>query len=111
MLMRVDRWDAQKDGAISELAMRHKLQALGYEAVAREYPAGAIMSRQSDGRPRIQAVVTGLIKVTIDNEAAILSAGDLVFIPAYAVPRVEVLGPLRATCLEGVLPPPPSALL
>lgn len=111
MLMRVERWEAQKDGAFSETAMLHKLRALGAEPIAREYPTGAIMSRRGDSRQRVHAVVAGLIKITINSEAAILSAGDIAFVPPDAVPRIEVLGPSRASCFEAALPPPPSALL
>jgi quercetin dioxygenase-like cupin family protein len=105
MLMRVDRWDVRRDGPFSETAMLHKLRSFGYEPLTHEYPAGAIMSRQADSRQRIQAVISGLIKVTIDGEAAILRAGDLVVVPRDTLPRVEVLGPSRATCLEAALGP------
>ena len=104
MQMRVDRWDVRRDGPFTETALLHKVRALGYDPVTRAYPAGAMIAPQPDARPRIQAVVAGLIKVTINSEAAILSAGDLVFVPAQAAPRVEILGPLGATCVESVLP-------
>ena len=41
------------------------------------------------------------MKVTVNNDAAILSAGDLVFVAADATPRIEILGPVGATCFEG----------
>jgi len=47
-------------------------------------------------------VVSGLLKVTIDRESAILTAGDLVFVPRGVVRRLEVVGPSPARCLEGV---------
>lgn len=104
MQMRVDRWDVRRDGPFTETALLHKVRALGYDPVTRAYPAGAMMSPQPDPRPRIQAVVSGLIKVTINSEAAILSAGDLVFVTPDAAPRLEILGPVGATCVESVLP-------
>jgi quercetin dioxygenase-like cupin family protein len=105
MMMRVERWDVRRDGAFNEAALLHKLRAFGCEPATRAYPAQAIISPQTDRRPRIHAVVSGLIKVTIDSEAAILSAGDLVFVPAEATPRLEILGPVSATCLEASLGP------
>jgi quercetin dioxygenase-like cupin family protein len=101
--MRVDRWDVRADGAFSEAALLHKVRALGCEPAARAYPAQAIMSPQTDRRPRVHAVVSGLMKVTINNESAILSAGDIVFVPADATPRIEILGPVSATCFEASL--------
>jgi quercetin dioxygenase-like cupin family protein len=105
MMMRVERWDVQTDGAFNEAALLHKVRALGCEPVARAYPAQAITSPQTDRRPRVHAVISGLMKVTINNEAAILSAGDLVFVPADATPRIEILGPVSATCFEASLDP------
>lgn len=102
LLMRIDRWDVRRDGALSEPALQQKLQALGYTATGRIYPAGAVVSAQTDTRERIQAVARGLIKVTIDGEAAILTAGDVIFVPRGAVRRIEVIGSAAAHCLEAV---------
>lgn len=102
LLMRIDRWDVRRDGVLSEAALLQKLEALGYQAVSRNYPAGAIVSAQTDARERIQAVARGLIKVTIDGESAILTAGDVVFVPRGAVRRVEVIGSSAAQCIEAV---------
>lgn len=102
LLMRIDRWDVRRDGALSESALDQKLHALGYESTSRMYPAGAVVSAQTDTRERIQAVARGLIKVTIDGESAILTAGDVVFVSRGAVRRVEVIGSSAAHCLEAV---------
>jgi quercetin dioxygenase-like cupin family protein len=102
LLMRIDRWDVRRDGALSEAALDKKIQSQGYEGGLRIYPAGAMVSAQTDGRERIQGVVRGLIKVTIDGESAILTAGDVVFVPRGAVRRVEVIGSAAAHCLEAI---------
>ena len=99
-LTRIDRWDPRLDGALSEAALQQKLESLGYQPGARLYTAGAIVSPQADPRERIQAVARGLIKVTIDGESAILTAGDVVFVPCGAVRRIEVIGGAPAHCLE-----------
>ncbi|HEX6974092.1 MAG TPA: cupin domain-containing protein [Vicinamibacterales bacterium] len=102
LLMRIDRWDVRRDGALSEPALHQKVRALGYEPAARLYPAGAIVSAPTDDRDRVQAIARGLVKVTIDGESAILTAGDIVFVPRGAVRRVEVVGSAPAHCLEAV---------
>jgi len=38
--------------------------------------------------------------VTIDEEPAILTAGDMVFIPPRAARRIEVVGTTSAFCFE-----------
>ena len=102
LLMRMERWDARRDGPLSETALQQKLESRGYQVSARSYPAGSAGAGQADRGEGIQAVVTGLLKVTIEGESAILTAGDLVFVPRGAVRRLEVVGPSPALCLEGV---------
>ena len=103
LLMRIERWDVRRDGPFNEAALLLKLQGLGYQASPRTYPAGAIAAPQTDTRERIEAVVTGLIKLTIDGESAILTSGDVGFIPRGACRRLEVVGTSAAYCLEAVL--------
>jgi len=102
LLMRIERWDARRDGPLSETALQHKLDSRGYQVSARTYPAGTVVAAQAGLDEGIQAVVSGLLKVTIDRESAILTAGDLVFVPRGVVRRLEVVGPSPARCLEGV---------
>ena len=102
LLMRIERWDVRRDGPLSEAALRQKLGRLGYEAGPRAHPPGPVAGVQIDSRERVQAVLAGLIKVTIDGEAAILTAGDVVFVPRGAVRRLEAVGTAAASCLEAV---------
>lgn len=101
-LMRIERWDVRRDGPMSQAALEQKLRALGYQAVLRSYPAGAIAAAQTDTRERIEAVISGLTKVTIDGESVILSEGDIVFIPGGGSRRLEVVGTSPASCLEAI---------
>jgi quercetin dioxygenase-like cupin family protein len=100
LLMRIERWNVRRDGPLSQATLEQKLKALGYEAVPRTYPAGSIASAQTASRERIEGVVSGLIKVTIDGESAILTAGDIVFVPRGAARRLDVDGTTTAYCLE-----------
>jgi hypothetical protein len=102
LLMRIERWDVRRDGPLTQAALEHKVRALGYDPVARNYPAGSIVAPPPDARERVDAVVSGLIKVTIEGESAILTAGDLVFVPHGAARRLEVVGTAPAFCLEAV---------
>jgi mannose-6-phosphate isomerase-like protein (cupin superfamily) len=99
--MRIDRWDVRRDGPLSEAALQHKVQSLGFVAGARVYPTGSMVAAQPDPRERIHAVVSGLVKITIDGESAIVTAGDIVFVPEGAVRRLEVIGNSAARCFEG----------
>jgi mannose-6-phosphate isomerase-like protein (cupin superfamily) len=100
--MRIDRWDVRRDGPLTEAALEQKIRARGYEPDFRTYPAGAIVAPPPDAHERVDAVVSGLIKVTIEGESAILTAGDLVFVPHGATRRLEVVGAAPAHCLEAI---------
>lgn len=108
VLMRIERWDPRRDGALNESALRQKIEARGYRVTVRTYPPGAVAAAQSDDRERLDAVASGLLKVTLDGESAILTAGDVVYIPRGAVRRVEVVGASPAHCLEAVYQGDPS---
>jgi quercetin dioxygenase-like cupin family protein len=80
-----------------------KLRTLGYEPLPRPLASGAIASARVHRRDRLEAVLAGLLKVTIDGESAILTAGDIVFIPAGADRRLEAVGTSPVQCLEAVM--------
>ena len=61
-----------------------------------------MIAAETDPLERVQAVGYGLVKVTIDGESAILTAGDVVFVPSGAVRRVEVIGSSPAHCFDAV---------
>jgi quercetin dioxygenase-like cupin family protein len=102
VLMRIERWDPRRDGPFNEAALRQKIEARGYRVSERTYPPGAIAAAQSVDEERLDAVASGLLKVTLDGESAILTAGDMVYVPRGAVRRVEVVGTSPVYCLEAV---------
>ncbi len=103
LLVRIERWDARRDGALTETALQRKLKGFGYEPLPRLNPAGVIASARVHRCDRLEAVLAGLLKVTIDGESAILAAGDIAFIPAGAVSRIEPVGTSPVQCLEAVM--------
>lgn len=100
--MRIERWDLRRDGPLKEMAVRQKLESRGYAVSSRHYPAGAMAAAHTEEHERADALVSGLLKITLDEESAILMSGDIVFIPRGTMRRVEVLGPSPAHCLEAV---------
>ena len=99
-LTRIERWDVRRDGPLTEASLQRKIEMLGFEVTTRTYPAGVALTTTADPRYCIEGVVRGLVKLTIDGEPAILTAGDLAFVPRGAVRRLEVVGSSTALCLE-----------
>lgn len=100
--MRIERWEPGRDGPFSEPSMRRKLESRGYLHSERTYPAGAVAAAQPASQDRVEAVVSGMVKMTVGGEAAILAAGDLVIVPRGEIRRLEVVGPAPARCFEGI---------
>jgi len=101
-LIRIERWDVRRDGPLSQTALEQKVRALGYEPTLRTYPAGAIAAAQAGATESVEAVVSGLVKITLDGESAILTAGDIIFVPRGCARRLEVVGTSPAYCLETI---------
>ncbi len=102
LLMQVNRWDQRSDGPLTEAALQQKLKTLGYDPLPRSNPAGAIVSARVHHRDRAEAVIAGLLKVTINEESVILTAGDSVFVPKGAPRRIEPVGSAPVLCIEAV---------
>jgi quercetin dioxygenase-like cupin family protein len=103
--MRIERWDARRDGPVTESALRKKVENYGYKVSTLAWPGGTIVPAQAHIVERADAVVTGIIKLTLDGESAILTAGDIVYVPKGVVRRVEVVGSYPAHCLEAIYSP------
>jgi quercetin dioxygenase-like cupin family protein len=101
-VMRIERWDPRRDGPVTEAALRRKVQSCGYEVSSFAWPAGTVVPAQANDRERLDAVVAGIVKVTLDGESAILTAGDIVYVPRGAIRRVEVVGSATAHCLDAI---------
>jgi len=101
-VMRIQRWDPRRDGPVTEASVRHKVESIGYQVSRYAWPAGTVVPSQTQDRERVDAVVTGIVRITLDGESAILTAGDIVFVPRGAVRRVEVVGSATAHCLDAV---------
>jgi quercetin dioxygenase-like cupin family protein len=100
--MRIERWDPRRDGALSEAALRLKLETRGYEVSTCNWPVGTAAGPEAHPRERIDAVVSGLVRITIDEESAILTAGDLVFVPRGAIRSIQVVGASPAQSFDAV---------
>jgi len=100
--MRIERWDPRLDGVFTPLALQQKLEALGYVVSTCDWAAGTVIPEDVQQHERVGGVAAGLLKFTVDDESAILIAGDIVFVPRGAVRRIEVVGSSPAQCLDAV---------
>jgi len=100
--MRIDRWDMRHDGPVTETALKQKVAARGYDVSTFAWPAGTVVPAQKQDQDRVDAIVGGIVKITLDGEEVILTAGDMVYVPRGSFRRIEVVGPNTAHCIDAV---------
>ena len=99
-LMRIDRWDSRRDGPLTEDALRQKLERHGYRVSSHTWAAGTILPAGPQQTDVAHAVASGIVKLTLDGEIAILTSGDVVYMSRGAVRRIEVIGSAPVCCFE-----------
>lgn len=100
--MRVEHWNPEKDGVLSEQAMRRKLEQLGYRATRYTYVPGTFFPAHTHSVDKIDAVLSGNFRIAIGKESVVLAAGDFIHVPAGAEHSAEVIGNQAVVSLDGV---------
>jgi quercetin dioxygenase-like cupin family protein len=101
-ILRIDRWDPSREGRVTEAALRRKVQSCGYDVSSVAWPPGTIVPAQTQRRERADAVLAGMLRITLDGESAILTPGDIVHVPRGAVRLLEVVGSRSAHGLYAI---------
>ncbi len=90
--MKIESWDAERDGPLSEAALRRKLDRRGYRVSRYVYPPGTHFPDHSHGVDKIDAVLSGRFRMRMGDDEAILEAGDCLAVPRGVVHSAEVVG-------------------
>ncbi len=99
---RVERWDRERDGKPTEAALRRRLEGRGYRASRYVYPPGTVFPDHTHAVDKIDAVVSGRFRLTVEGEEFILEAGDALAVPRGVVHRAEVVGDEPVVSLDAV---------
>ncbi len=100
--VRVNRWDIQRDGLLSEETLRRKIEALGYEVTRYVYPPGTVFETHTHEVDKIDAVLSGCFRVTLLGLSVLLEPGDAVHVPRGMPHQAEVVGPEPVVSLDAV---------
>ena len=101
-MMKLDRWNPDDDETLSEATLREKLQKLGYRVSRYVYPPGTAFPTHSHDVDKVDAVLSGEFRITMDGESVVLGAGDSVQVPRGAEHSAEVIGDPAVVSLDGV---------
>jgi mannose-6-phosphate isomerase-like protein (cupin superfamily) len=100
--MQVERWNFERDGPLSELGLRRKLEGLGYRVSRYIYPPGTYFPMHAHATDKIDAVVSGHFRITMGAEQVLLGAGDAVYVPSGVEHSAEVVGENAVASLDAV---------
>ena len=100
--MKLEHWDTQRDGALSETVMRDKLVTLGYRVTRYIYPPGTVFGDHSHSVDKIDGVLSGRFRMRMQGETVVLEAGDLLWVPKNVVHSAEVVGVDAVVSLDAV---------
>jgi quercetin dioxygenase-like cupin family protein len=100
--MQVERWNPERDGPISEAAMRRKLEARGYAVSKYVYPPGTYFPPHTHAVDKIDGVLAGRFRLSMEGRSVILEAGDLLEVPKGVVHEAEVVGDEPVISLDAV---------
>ncbi len=100
--MRVERWNSEGDGPLSEQALRRKLERLGYSVSRYTYPPDTSFPPHTHAQDKIDAVISGRFRIRMGADEVVLEAGDAVWVPRGAEHSAEVVGAQPVVSLDAV---------
>ena len=100
--MQVEHWDEATDGKLSESAMRKKMQQRGYQVTRYVYPLGTHFPDHTHGIDKIDGVLSGRFRMTMNGQSIVLQAGDCLVVPKGVVHSAEVVGAEAVVSLDAV---------
>jgi quercetin dioxygenase-like cupin family protein len=100
--MKVERWDPARDGELSESALRSKLEKLGYAVSRYVYPPGTYFPDHTHAVDKIDAVISGIFRITTPEGVADLRAGDAIHVLRGTVHSAEVISSENVVSLDAV---------
>lgn len=100
--VRLEHWDPA-DGPLTEKRMMRLLEGEGYEVAAYAYREGTVFSEHEHTQDKCDAVLEGILRITVGGDAYELKAGDRLYLPAGARHSAEVVGRKTVLSLDGTL--------
>lgn len=100
--MEVEKWNTERDGPLPEKTLRQKLEQRGYRVTRYVYPPGTSFPDHTHGIDKLDAVLSGRFRMTMEGQEVILEAGDCLAVPRGAVHSAEVIGDESVVSLDAI---------
>ena len=100
--MQIEHWDEARDGALTEINMRRKLENRGYSVSRYVYPPGTYFPEHDHAVDKIDGVLSGRFRMSLQGGRIVLEAGDLLVVPKHVFHSAEVVGDEAVVSLDAV---------
>jgi quercetin dioxygenase-like cupin family protein len=100
--VQIEHWDEIRDGVLSEDNMRRKLLGRGYAVSRYVYPPGTFFPEHEHAVDKIDGVLSGRFRLTLQGREVILEPGDCLTVPRGALHSAEVVGNDPVISLDAV---------
>lgn len=97
-------WDTTADGKPTESAIKSKMLKLGCVSIDRyEYPVGCHFPTHTHGYDKLDAVISGELKIEMDGKEFLLKSGDMVKVTKHKKHAATVVGSIPCLSFDGTL--------
>jgi mannose-6-phosphate isomerase-like protein (cupin superfamily) len=97
---RLEHWHPS-DGPITEKRVMGLMESEGYEVASYAYREGTVFSAHEHTQDKCDAVLQGVLRVTVGSETFDLGPGDRLYLPAGTRHSAQVLGNVTVVSLDG----------
>lgn len=80
--------------------IKKDLRERGYNLYVYSYPAGMVFPPTAHAYAKIHIVLSGSIRITLNDEIHELKSGDRLMVPAHQPHSAEVLGEMPVVCID-----------
>ncbi|MDH5656048.1 MAG: cupin domain-containing protein [Spirochaetia bacterium] len=99
----IDKWDTETFGELTEENMRAVMKGRSCYINRYVYSPGTYFPPHTHSVDKIDGVLSGEFKMTMNGKEVILKAGDMLFVPAGEVHSAEVMGNRPVVSLDGII--------
>lgn len=99
---KVEHWNTEQDGLLSEAALIKKLETMGYFCTTYIYPPGTFFDDHTHAVDKIDAVLKGRFSIGMGGKMITLEAGDWIHVPCGALHNARVIGNENVVSIDAI---------
>lgn len=96
----MERWHPG-DGELTERRLMRLMEFEGFDVLVYTYRAGTAFAEHEHAQEKCDAVLEGVLRVTVGEQVFDLSKGDRLYLPAHTRHAAQVVGEKTVVSLDG----------